>query len=361
MMPPRDDDGDKQLDEAAPATELPSEPTQPNAEPPHVHAVDEEATVNPVDDEAHVNPIDESAPVDDFNPATDPGITDSIAVNEPAVEEPLPAVAMTGERLASLVESLLFAADRPLAPADFVELIADVDAATIEGALHFLQASFADRGVQLAAVGGGWQFRTDPRNGPWVARLLQAKPVRLTRAQLETLAIVAYRQPITRPEIDEIRGVDSGGTLKTLLERGLLRILGKKEEPGRPMLYGTTREFLEFFHLRDLKDLPTLREFHELSGEHAAQVEALVGVAPAGTVETAATDPAAPLPLARVELSDDTLLADLSDVDERISRAAEKAAVAMKRLEAETTAPVAAPPQDAPDHATPTRKDGTPE
>src|SRR5207237_149502 len=127
-------------------------------------------------------------------------------------------------------------------------------------------------GIQLHPVAGGYQYRSNPENAAWVQRLLQQKPVKLSRAQLETLAIVAYRQPITRPEIDQIRGVDSGGTLKTLLDRSLVRILGKKEEPGRPMLYGSSREFLEFFNLRDLKDLPTLREFHELTEEHRAQV-----------------------------------------------------------------------------------------
>jgi segregation and condensation protein B len=99
------------------------------------------------------------------------------------------------------------------------------------------------------------------------------KPQRLTRAALETLAIVAYRQPVTRPEIEEIRGVDCGAVVKALLERRLVKILGKKEEPGRPILYGTTREFLEFFSLKDLASLPTLREFHELSEEHRDIVE----------------------------------------------------------------------------------------
>jgi segregation and condensation protein B len=102
---------------------------------------------------------------------------------------------------------------------------------------------------------------------PYVRELTSGRPIKLTRAQIETLAIVAYRQPVTRPEIDEIRGVDSGATLKLLLERDLLRLLGKKDEPGRPLLYGTTTYFLEFFGLRALKDLPTLREFTELSDE----------------------------------------------------------------------------------------------
>ena len=99
------------------------------------------------------------------------------------------------------------------------------------------------------------------------------KPQRLTRAALETLAIIAYRQPVTRPEIEDIRGVDCGAVVKALLERRLVKILGKKEEPGRPILYGTTQEFLEFFALKDLASLPTLREFHELSEEHRDIVE----------------------------------------------------------------------------------------
>ena len=155
--------------------------------------------------------------------------------------------------------------------------------------------------MQLQAIAGGYQFRTHPDNAVWVQKLLAQRPVRLTRAQLETLAICAYRQPITRPEIDEIRGVDSGGTLKTLMDRWLIRILGKKEEPGRPMLYGTTSDFLEFFNLAISKDLPTLREFHELSEEHRAQVEALRAPRPrdwSRRAEEAAAAERARMPLA---------------------------------------------------------------
>ncbi len=99
---------------------------------------------------------------------------------------------------------------------------------------------------------------------------MQAKPVKLTRAQIETLSIVAYRQPITRPEIDDVRGVDSGSALKVLLERNLVRMIGRKDEPGRPLLYGTTTGFLEFFGLRSLRELPALREYTELSPESQA-------------------------------------------------------------------------------------------
>jgi segregation and condensation protein B len=146
--------------------------------------------------------------------------------------------------------------------------------------------------------------------------------VRLTRAQLETLAIVSYRQPITRPEIDQIRGVDSAGTLKTLMDRSLVRILGKKEEPGRPILYGSTKEFLEFFNLKDLKDLPTLREFHELTEEHQAQVAALESMAPEGSLEEgqseeASAEDAARRPLERTHVSPrETLVDDARELEE---------------------------------------------
>ena len=121
------------------------------------------------------------------------------------------------------------------------------------------------RGIHLEEVGGGLIFRTNPVYGPFVRDAAAKKPVRMTRAQIETLAIIAYRQPITRPEVDDVRGVDSGPVMKMLLDRGLIKILGKKDEPGRPLLYGTTANFLEFFGLRSLKDLPSLREFTELS------------------------------------------------------------------------------------------------
>jgi segregation and condensation protein B len=179
------------------------------------------------------------------------------------------------ERLKSIIESLVFAADKPLSIRKLQELTGEKNAQWIQSCIEFLRADYADRGVVLHEVAGGYQFRTNPLNAHWVQQLIAGKPVKLSRAQLETLAIVAYRQPITRPEIDEIRGVDSGGTLKVLLDRSLVRILGKKEEPGRPMLYGTTKDFLEFFNLRDLKEMPTLREFYELNEDSMAKIREL--------------------------------------------------------------------------------------
>lgn len=209
------------------------------------------------------------------------------------------------ERLRSVIESLLFAAERPLTIQRIVELLEETAAAPREpsGPPMYQVAQIKDvltqlgrelqaggRGIELHEIAGGWQLRTAAQNAPWVQRLLQAKPVRLSRAQLETMAIVAYRQPVTRPEIDDIRGVDSGGALKTLLDRQMVRVLGKKEEPGRPLLYGTTREFLEFFNLRDLKDLPTLREYHDLTDENREKMRALGHEPPLPGMPTASSD-----------------------------------------------------------------------
>src|SRR6185295_9785573 len=116
--------------------------------------------------------------------------------------------------------------------------------------------------------------------GSFIREAAGKKPVRMSRAQLETLAIVAYRQPNTRPEVDDVRCVDSGAALKTLLDRELVRILGKKDEPGRPLLYGTTPQFLEFFGLKSLKDLPTLREFTELTDDSRRAYERELGEEP---------------------------------------------------------------------------------
>jgi segregation and condensation protein B len=151
------------------------------------------------------------------------------------------------------------------------------------------------RGFHLVQVAGAYQLRTSPTVAPFVRHLLQVKPTKLSRAQLEIMAIIAYRQPVTRPEIEQIRGVDCGAGLKVLLDRRLVRILGKKEEVGRPLLYGTSKEFLEFFRLGSLLELPTLREFQELTDEHRRQVDETVAAeAPLGNlrelVETGATE-----------------------------------------------------------------------
>ena len=186
-----------------------------------------------------------------------------------------------------ILESLLFVAAVPLTT-EAIEKATGIAPDVSSKAFGELASRYAEAngGVVLHEVAGGWQLRSAAASSEYVRRLLQLKPQRLTRAALETLAIIAYRQPITRPEVEDVRAVDSGAIIKALLERKLIKILGKKEEPGHPLLYGTTREFLEFFNLKNLASLPTLREFQELTEESRDIVEKETGTpAPiAGTV-----------------------------------------------------------------------------
>jgi len=170
--------------------------------------------------------------------------------------------------LAAVVESLVFASEHPL-KADRIAEILESDRDAVKGALRDLMHEYSNRnrGILLVEVADGYQFRTRPEHGEWIQRFGKSRPFRFSRPALETLAIIAYRQPITRAEVDYLRGVDSGGVIKTLLEKRLIRILGKKDLPGRPLIYGTTREFLELFGLKNLSELPTLKEFGELSQE----------------------------------------------------------------------------------------------
>ena len=176
---------------------------------------------------------------------------------------------LSGERVRTVVESILFVADKPLSVHQLYEATG-IDPPLVHEAINQLGGIHRDgvSGLVLYEVSGGWQLRTDPHSAEYVRRYLRVKPQRLTRAAVETLAIIAYRQPVTRPEVEDIRGVDCGAVVKALLDRRLIKILGKKEEVGRPILYGTTEEFLEFFALKDLAALPTLREFQELTEEH---------------------------------------------------------------------------------------------
>ncbi|MBD1399181.1 SMC-Scp complex subunit ScpB [Pelovirga terrestris] len=170
--------------------------------------------------------------------------------------------------LRAVIEAFLFVAGFPLTLDKLADL-AEADKLDIKEVIAGLSEEYCrcHRGIRLVEVAGGYQFRSDPALAPWLRRLQKERVQRLSAAALETLAIIAYRQPVTRAEIEYLRGVDSGGVLKTLLERNLLRILGKKEVPGRPLLYGTSRYFLELFGLKDLNDLPTLKEFAALDPE----------------------------------------------------------------------------------------------
>ncbi|APR81997.1 Segregation and condensation protein B [Minicystis rosea] len=197
----------------------------------------------------------------------------------PAQVEAVPGGEVVRSHLKGVLEALVFASEHPL-PAKELARLAKADLKVVRTLLAELVEEYYPRGFRLDEVAGGFVFRTSPLFAPFVREQVAKKPVKMTRAQIETLAIVAYRQPITRPEIDEVRGVDSGAVLKSLLERELVRILGKKDEPGRPMLYGTTGSFLEFFGLKALGDLPTLREFTELTDESRRTYEREMGEEP---------------------------------------------------------------------------------
>jgi segregation and condensation protein B len=180
---------------------------------------------------------------------------------------------MEEERLKAILESLMFAAGEPVSLARLAAVLDNVPRDAIKKALGEMLLGYGARGVVLEEVAGGYQLRTPKEHALYVRKLLAAKPPRLSRPLLETLAIVAYRQPVTRPEIEQLRGVDSGGVLETLLERRLVRIAGRKEAPGRPIMYATSPEFLEVFGLLDLDGLPDLEEFKELEERAAQQSE----------------------------------------------------------------------------------------
>jgi len=168
--------------------------------------------------------------------------------------------------LKAIVESLLFASDTPLTIDKIASIMEIHDRKAAHDALTSLAEEYESqkRGFFLSEVAGGYQLRTRPEYREWVRRMKQSRPARLSRAAMETLAIVAYKQPILRSDVEHLRGVDSGGTLRTLLERGLIRVLGRKPLPGRPMVYGTTKRFLEIFDLKGLNGLPTLKDLKEL-------------------------------------------------------------------------------------------------
>jgi segregation and condensation protein B len=166
----------------------------------------------------------------------------------------------------SMVEALIFVSDAPLTSDRLCDILAEYKREDIRSAVKALKNDYneVERGIILVEVAEGLQFKTRKEYAEIVRRLIKNTGSRFSKPALETLAIVAYRQPITRSEVEYLRGVDSGGVLKTLLEKNLIRILGKKNIPGKPIIYGTSRKFLETFNLKDLKGLPTLKEIQEL-------------------------------------------------------------------------------------------------
>jgi segregation and condensation protein B len=182
------------------------------------------------------------------------------------------------ENIKAVIEALVFASDAPLALEKICIILSGVEKSEIKEALEKLVLEYNKRqgGIYLQEVAGGFQFRTRPEISPWVKKLKSTKPHSLSPQAMETLAIIAYKQPIVKSEIESIRGVDVGAPLKGLLDKKLIRIVGRKDVPGKPIIYGTTRKFLEVFNLKDLLDLPNLRELKELNQHQEFEKQEMV-------------------------------------------------------------------------------------
>jgi len=202
---------------------------------------------------------------------------------------------MTQHPLSGVVEAVLLAAGRPVSVEQLRELFDEGQrppAEEVTTALAELQQSYANRGVELREVASGWRVQIRPQHADVVSRLWQERPSRYSRALLETLALIAYRQPITRGEIEDIRGVTVATTImRTLHERNWIRVVGHREVPGHPELLGTTREFLDYFGLKSLDDLPTLAELRDLEDiREQLDFPAAIPTAAAGTDEPPAVE-----------------------------------------------------------------------
>ncbi|HEY4710245.1 MAG TPA: SMC-Scp complex subunit ScpB [Candidatus Acidoferrales bacterium] len=195
----------------------------------------------------------------------------------------------TPEEIKAALESIIYAADEP-ATLDQIAGAIGVDKAVARAALDLLVASYQtdERGIEVRKVAGGWKFYTKPQHHDVVRKFIKSlqPPLRLTMPALETLAVIAYKQPVTVPEINEIRGVHVGGVIKTLLEKRLITTAGRKEVIGRPILYRTSKQFMMRFGLSDLDELPSLKEFEQLA---QAALGSDSGIAP---VETEQAGPA---------------------------------------------------------------------
>lgn len=184
---------------------------------------------------------------------------------------------MNEQECVRLMEGLIFASDTPLPLQKIQEILEPegLDRQAVKKGIADLAKWLEEAGsaLQLVEMAGGYRLVTRKDLGPWIRKLNRPRKVRLSSAALEALAIIAYKQPVTTPEVEAIRGVNSSGVIKTLLERALIKVAGRMDAVGNPIMYATTREFLEYFGLRSLKDLPTLKEFQEILEEHEAAVE----------------------------------------------------------------------------------------
>ncbi len=180
---------------------------------------------------------------------------------------------MEDKEIKGIIEALLFISGEPLSPDRIKNVLEEIERGKIRSLLWELQQEYDMRlsGLRIVEVAGGFQIVTPPELSQWIKKLKKIKQsARLTKPSLETLAIIAYKQPLVKAEIEDIRGVDSAGVIKGLLDKRFIKIIGRKDVPGRPILYATTKEFLQYFGLKDISDLPTLKEFNELAEEERA-------------------------------------------------------------------------------------------
>ncbi|WP_447976743.1 SMC-Scp complex subunit ScpB [Candidatus Nitrospira bockiana] len=241
-------------------------------------------------------------------------VAEQMSSSPPESLDPQPvehADAIEERDLKPILEALLFIAHEPVTLERLAAALGSVSKAQIRQALDQLRAEYdqAERGVQLVEVAGGVQITTRPELAPWIKAFGKTKTSpKLSRSGLESLAIIAYKQPIVRAEIEAIRGVETSGVLRTLLERKLVRIVGRKDVPGRPIMYGTTKFFLQHFGLRDLSELPPLREFKELGESEQTMLpvgdEPLAVANGNGHVGDEAADHAAPSDVDAIEVPD---------------------------------------------------------
>lgn len=170
--------------------------------------------------------------------------------------------------LKRIIEALLFVSEAPLSLPQLCQVLEDSQRDAVQQALDELVEEYrqSERAFEVVPVAGGWIFRTQKDMAFWLRKLKKQQVTRLSKAAMETLAVVAYKQPVLKAEIERIRGVEVGGILRTLMEKNLVRVAGRQDLPGRPLIYSTTRRFLEVFDLQDLKDLPTVEELENLAG-----------------------------------------------------------------------------------------------
>ena len=216
---------------------------------------------------------DDSALAETASVIEDNGVPGDAAKDAGVEAVNIQAEAIDARELKAILEAVLFVSAEPVPVARLMSILGTVSKAEVVQALGLLTHDLDQdgRGIQLVQVAGGYRLVTKQEYGPWLKRMDKAKAVqKLSRSALESLAIIAYKQPLVRSEIEEIRGVETSGVLRTLCERKLVRIVGRKDVPGRPIMYGTTKFFLEHFGLQDLSQLPPLREFKELGDSEQA-------------------------------------------------------------------------------------------